>query len=123
MKISGIIYDLDDTLISRDEAFYSGFTKKFYEKFVDKDKFDFDSFFEIMKSADKKTKWSPEKENLFNELRKNITLKENNKFYSKSYATRPSKGLGSNQVDLGGCLLYTSPSPRDRQKSRMAWSA
>ena len=81
MKISGIIYDLDDTLISRDEAFYSGFTKKFYEKFVDKDKFDFDSFFEIMKSADKKTKWSPEKENLFNELRKNITLKENNKFY------------------------------------------
>ena len=25
-----------------------------------------------MKSADKKTKWSPEKENLFNELRKNI---------------------------------------------------
>ena len=41
MKISGIIYDLDDTLISRDEAFYSGFTKKFYEKFVDKDKFDF----------------------------------------------------------------------------------
>ena len=37
--------------------------------------------FLIMKSADKKTKWSPEKENLFNELRKNITLKENNKFY------------------------------------------
>ena len=30
MKISGIIYDLDDTLISRDEAFYSGFTNKFY---------------------------------------------------------------------------------------------
>ena len=27
MKISGIIYDLDDTLISRDEAFYSGFTE------------------------------------------------------------------------------------------------
>ena len=81
MKISGIIYDLDDTLISRDEAFYSGFTKKFYDEFVDKYKFDFDSFFEIMKSADKKTKWSPEKENLFNELRKNITLKENNKFY------------------------------------------
>ena len=121
MKISGIIYDLDDTLISRDEAFYSGFTKNVvlvdsievaemskllentyrsvnismvneikiicqklkidvYEKLVDKDKFDFDSFFEIMKSADKKTKWSPEKENLFNELRKNITLKENNKF-------------------------------------------
>ena len=41
MKISGIIYDLDDTLISRDEAFYSGFTKKFYEKFVDKNEFDF----------------------------------------------------------------------------------
>ena len=24
---------------------------------------------------------------------------------------------------LGGCLLYTSPSPRDRQKSRMPSSA
>ena len=34
-----------------------------------------------MKSADKKTKWSPEKENLFNELRKNFNLKEDNKFY------------------------------------------
>ena len=66
MKISGIIYDLDDTLISRDEAFYSGFTRKFYEKFIDKAQFDFDTFFKIMKSADKKTKWSPEKENLFN---------------------------------------------------------
>ena len=28
----------------------------------------------------------------------------------------------SNQVG-GGCLLYTSPSPRDRQKSRMPSSA
>ena len=27
------------------------------------------------------------------------------------------------EVDLGGCLLYTSPSPRDRQKSRMPSSA
>ena len=81
MKISGIIYDLDDTLISRDEAFYSGFTRKFYEKFIDKAQFDFDTFFKIMKSADKKTKWSPEKENLFNELRKNFNLKEDNKFY------------------------------------------
>ena len=26
-------------------------------------------------------------------------------------------------VDLYGCLLYTSPSPRDRQKSRMPSSA
>ena len=32
-------------------------------------------------------------------------------------------------IDTGGtaffifCLLYTSPSPRDRQKSRMPWSA
>ena len=25
--------------------------------------------------------------------------------------------------NLGGCLLYTSPSPRDRQKSRMPSSA
>ena len=25
-------------------------------------------------------------------------------YYSKSYATRPSKGFGSNQVDLGGIV-------------------
>ena len=27
------------------------------------------------------------------------------------------------QLDISGCLLYTSPSPRDRQKSRMPYSA
>ena len=29
----------------------------------------------------------------------------------------------STASELGGCLLYTSPSPRDRQKSRMPSSA
>ena len=30
----------------------------------------------------------------------------------------------SNVIEgIGGCLLYTSPSPRDRQKSRMPSSA
>ena len=29
----------------------------------------------------------------------------------------------SMQVEFEGCLLYTSPSPRDRQKSRMPSSA
>ena len=29
----------------------------------------------------------------------------------------------SNSGSIGGCLLYTSPSPRDRQKSRMPSSA
>ena len=81
MKISGIIYDLDDTLISRDEAFYSGFTRKFYENFIDQNNLDFETFFQIMKDADKLTKWSPEKENLFNELRKKIELNEENDFY------------------------------------------
>ena len=35
-------------------------------------------------------------------------------------------GEGSNTLfksDFSGCLLYTSPSPRDRQKSRMPSSA
>ena len=32
-------------------------------------------------------------------------------------------GLDFTGVDLSGCLLYTSPSPRDRQKSRMPSSA
>ena len=27
------------------------------------------------------------------------------------------------EINVRGCLLYTSPSPRDRQKSRMASSA
>ena len=30
---------------------------------------------------------------------------------------------GEGQPGGGGCLLYTSPSPRDRQKSRMPSSA
>ena len=33
------------------------------------------------------------------------------------------KGLSSAANKFSGCLLYTSPSPRDRQKSRMPSSA
>ena len=33
------------------------------------------------------------------------------------------KGLGSGIREFNSCLLYTSPSPRDRQKSRMPSSA
>ena len=32
-------------------------------------------------------------------------------------------GVGVDSVDVTACLLYTSPSPRDRQKSRMPSSA
>ena len=32
-----------------------------------------------------------------------------------------STGIGTDNIDI--CLLYTSPSPRDRQKSRMPSSA
>ena len=38
-------------------------------------------------------------------------------FYNKSYALR------SNDVIFNSCLLYTSPSPRDRTRSRMPSSA
>ena len=31
--------------------------------------------------------------------------------------------IGALAIDQRGCLLYTSPSPRDRQKSRMPSSA
>ena len=33
------------------------------------------------------------------------------------------EGLKSFYKHINGCLLYTSPSPRDRQKSRMPCSA
>ena len=37
--------------------------------------------------------------------------------------TELSDSLYDFQVKIGDCLLYTSPSPRDRQKSRMPSSA
>ena len=48
---------------------------------------------------------------------------------SNGYYTKLSKDLGSAvntiapDVSTDTCLLYTSPSPRDRQKSRMPSSA
>ena len=39
---------------------------------------------------------------------------------SPQLQTNVAKDLG---MQLGSCLLYTSPSPRDRQKSRMPSSA
>ena len=41
--------------------------------------------------------------------------------YSAYCVTEP--GAGSDVVGIKTCLLYTSPSPRDRQKSRMPSSA
>ena len=38
-------------------------------------------------------------------------------------AVPPLAGANLNFDGIGGCLLYTSPSPRDRQKSRMPSSA
>ena len=35
----------------------------------------------------------------------------------------PAYGAGGPETAFNGCLLYTSPSPRDRQKSRMPSSA
>ena len=34
-----------------------------------------------------------------------------------------TESIGNSDVPVTGCLLYTSPSPRDRQKSRMPSSA
>ena len=41
----------------------------------------------------------------------------------ESKETKESKGAVSKSAKKKGCLLYTSPSPRDRQKSRMPSSA
>ena len=45
--------------------------------------------------------------------------------YLKAVADNAASGLGKEiKIDLNKtCLLYTSPSPRDRQKSRMPSSA
>ena len=47
--------------------------------------------------------------------------------YFHSHCLEVAKILASWNMDhitiIGGCLLYTSPSPRDRQKSRMPSSA
>ena len=53
-------------------------------------------------------------------------LIENTTYYAIAATT--ANGLASNQIKLAttlanSCLLYTSPSPRDRQKSRMPSSA
>ena len=41
----------------------------------------------------------------------------------KGVVTKVEPSLEACFVDYGTCLLYTSPSPRDRQKSRMPSSA
>ena len=61
--------------------------------------------------------WNPET-NRFNEV----------PLYTEAQAREAFKGemldkFKENTIDPNTCLLYTSPSPRDRQKSRMPSSA
>ena len=56
-----------------------------------------------------------------------VTLKEKDKMYGPTIPVR-FKITQSGETDwvsiiLGGCLLYTSPSPRDMRRSRMPSSA
>ena len=54
----------------------------------------------------------------------NEQIKENNKLQSEAAKKKLKRiGLSENDIKQLGCLLYTSPSPRDRQKSRMPSSA
>jgi hypothetical protein len=55
-------------------------------------------------------------------LPKNKVFKKNGKLKDKFYKKELLK-LQIELVKLQTCLLYTSPSPRDRQKSRMPSSA
>ena len=50
----------------------------------------------------------------------NFLIKEKAKIIILSHVGRPK---GKTDRELSLCLLYTSPSPRDRQKSRMPSSA
>ena len=45
------------------------------------------------------------------------------KAFGKSITIKIHKNIGWRDVDLAICLLYTSPSPRDRTRSRMPSSA
>ena len=42
---------------------------------------------------------------------------------TESEVADSSAGAGTTIAAIGACLLYTSPSPRDRQRSRMPSSA
>ena len=53
----------------------------------------------------------------WSEVKKGVDKMEK---YRAEYERRQAIGLGDQTFD---CLLYTSPSPRDRQKSRMPSSA
>ena len=60
------------------------------------------------------------------EIAKDILTKNLDALHSMSKALMDYETLDVDQIDdimAGGCLLYTSPSPRDRQKSRMPSSA
>ena len=46
-----------------------------------------------------------------------------NKIIITGGATRIGAAIAKSLADYETCLLYTSPSPRDRQKSRMPSSA
>ena len=47
------------------------------------------------------------------------TEERKNRFSGESYMLTPAEAIKHDRI----CLLYTSPSPRDRQKSRMPSSA
>ena len=78
--IKGLLYDLDDTLISRDDAFI-GFTKKFFNKFINPEDYSYSDFLGFMRKSDSVTKWSAEKNLLFEELRKFVPLTESTDNY------------------------------------------
>ena len=50
-------------------------------------------------------------------------LKETKQFKDYMFRTERSKFLMEQGIPLNTCLLYTSPSPRDRTRSRMPSSA
>jgi len=78
--IKGLLYDLDDTLISRDDAFL-GFTEKFFDKFINPEDYSYSDFLGFMRKSDSVTKWSAEKNLLFEELRKFVPLPESTDNY------------------------------------------
>ena len=76
---------------------------------------------DINKTQELQTKYQEYSDKLWGEVGEYDTLSQQTKDEIRTKCKEYAESLGLDE--WGDCLLYTSPSPRDRQKSRMPSSA